>query len=107
MSNTVVRENGSKTSQSALAVGEPVWVGGPVLSGVKDARLVVIRPPSGAIRLVQPVTRGLQQPCLWKLSVRATAVRALSVRTLATRSLAIRSPAGDRPAPAGPACGSR
>jgi hypothetical protein len=47
VSNTVVRENGSKTSQSALATGEPVWVGGPVLSGVKDARLVVIKPPSG------------------------------------------------------------
>jgi hypothetical protein len=47
VSNTVVRENGSKTSQSALAVGEPVWVGGPVLSGVRDARLVVIKPPSG------------------------------------------------------------
>ena len=47
VSNTVVRENGSKTSQSALATGEPVWVGGPVLSGVKDARLIVIRPPSG------------------------------------------------------------
>lgn len=48
VSNTVVRENGSKTSQSALTTGEPVWVGGPVLSGVKDARLVVIRPPSGS-----------------------------------------------------------
>ena len=48
VSNTVVREDGSKTSQSALATGEPVWVGGPVLSGVKDARLVVIRPPSGS-----------------------------------------------------------
>ncbi len=48
VSNTVVRENGSRTSQSALATGEPVWVGGPVLSGVKDARLVVIKPPSGA-----------------------------------------------------------
>lgn len=47
VSNTVVRENGSKTSQSALATGEPVWVGGPVLSGVRDARLVVIKPPSG------------------------------------------------------------
>ena len=46
--NTVVRENGSKTSQSALATGDPVWVGGPVLSGVRNARLVVIRPPSGA-----------------------------------------------------------
>jgi hypothetical protein len=48
VSNTVVRENGSKTSQSALATGEPVWVGGPVLSGVRDARLIVIKPPSGA-----------------------------------------------------------
>jgi hypothetical protein len=48
VSNTVVRENGSKTSQSALATGKPVWVGGPVLSGVKDARLIVIKPPSGA-----------------------------------------------------------
>jgi hypothetical protein len=46
VSNTVVRENGSKTSQSALATGEPVWVGGPVLSGVRNARLVVIKPPS-------------------------------------------------------------
>ena len=48
VSNTVVRENGARTSQSALATVEPVWVGGPVLSGVKDARLVVIKPPSGA-----------------------------------------------------------
>jgi hypothetical protein len=46
VSSTVVRENGSKTAASALATGEPVWVGGPVVSGAKDARLVVIRPPS-------------------------------------------------------------
>lgn len=46
VSSTVVRENGNKTSTSALATGEPVWVGGPVVSGAKDARLVVIRPPS-------------------------------------------------------------
>jgi hypothetical protein len=45
VSNTVVRENGAKTSASALTTGQPVWVGGPVLSGVKDARLIVIRPP--------------------------------------------------------------
>ena len=45
VSNTVVRENGAKTSASALTTGEPVWVGGPVLSGAKDARLIVIRPP--------------------------------------------------------------
>ena len=46
VSNTVVREHGAKTSTSALASGEPVWLGGPVVSGAKDARLVVIRPPS-------------------------------------------------------------
>ena len=47
VTNTVVRESGSKTTASALATGEPVWVGGPVVSGAKDARLIVIRPPSG------------------------------------------------------------
>ena len=46
VSDTVVRESGNKTTTSALAAGEPVWVGGPVVSGAKDARLVVIRPPS-------------------------------------------------------------
>jgi hypothetical protein len=44
--NTVVREHGEKTSRSALTSGEPVWVGGPVISGARDARLIVIRPPS-------------------------------------------------------------
>ncbi len=48
VSNTVVRESGNKTSTSALAAGEPVWVGGPVVSGAKNARLVVIRPPSAS-----------------------------------------------------------
>jgi hypothetical protein len=47
VSSTVVRENGSKTQPSALAAGQPVWVGGPVVSGTKDARLIVIRPPGG------------------------------------------------------------
>lgn len=42
--NTVVRENGAKTQRRALATGQPVWVGGPVVSGAKDARLIVIRP---------------------------------------------------------------
>ena len=46
VSNTVVREHGAKTSTSALASGEPVWLGGPVVSGAKNARLVVIRPPA-------------------------------------------------------------
>ncbi len=48
VSSTVVRESGKKTTTSALASGEPVWVGGPVVSGAKDARLVVIRPPSAS-----------------------------------------------------------
>jgi hypothetical protein len=48
VSSTVVRESGNKTSTSALAMGEPVWVGGPVVSGAKDARLIVIKPPSGS-----------------------------------------------------------
>jgi len=47
VSNTVVRERGGKISESALAVGEPVWVGGPVVSGTKDARLIFVRPPGG------------------------------------------------------------
>jgi hypothetical protein len=46
VSNTVVREHGKKSSASALTSGEPVWVGGPVLSGARDARLIVIRPPA-------------------------------------------------------------
>ena len=45
--NTVVRDPGGKISESTLAVGEPVWVGGPVVSGAKDARLIFVRPPSG------------------------------------------------------------
>jgi hypothetical protein len=48
--NTVVRENGAKTQRSALATGQPVWVGGPVVSGAKNARLIVIRPPSPGSR---------------------------------------------------------
>jgi hypothetical protein len=47
VSTTVVRDKTGKISESSLAVGEPVWVGGPVVSGVKDARLIFVRPPSG------------------------------------------------------------
>jgi hypothetical protein len=46
VSSTVVRENRAKTAETALAPGQPVWVGGPVNSGAKDARLIVIRPPT-------------------------------------------------------------
>ena len=38
VSTTVVRDGTGKISESSLAVGEPVWVGGPVVSGVKDAQ---------------------------------------------------------------------
>ena len=44
VSDTVVREKGAKTTTSALATGDKVFVGGPVVSGNKDARLIVIRP---------------------------------------------------------------
>jgi hypothetical protein len=43
VSNTVVRENGSKATTSVLADGETVFTGGPVVNGAKDSRLIVIR----------------------------------------------------------------
>jgi len=43
VSNTVVRQNGRKTTTGALATGQIVFVGGPVVNGAKDARLIVIR----------------------------------------------------------------
>ena len=50
VSDTVVRKGGSKTTTSALSAGESVFAGGPVVSGAKDARLIVIRAtgPSGS-----------------------------------------------------------
>ena len=47
VATTVVRDSSGKISESSLAVGEPVWVGGPVVSGAKDARLIFARPPGG------------------------------------------------------------
>jgi hypothetical protein len=44
VSNTVVRQNGSKTTTGALAPGELAFAGGPVINGARDARLIVIRP---------------------------------------------------------------
>ena len=46
VSDTVVRQNGSKTTTSALSPGETVFAAGPVVSGTRDARLIVIRPGS-------------------------------------------------------------
>ncbi len=48
VSDTVVRKNGSKTTTSALSAGETVFTGGPVVSGTRDARLIVIRPAGAA-----------------------------------------------------------
>ena len=45
--NTVVREGGKVVARTALADGQQVFVGGPVVSGANDARLIVIRPASG------------------------------------------------------------
>jgi hypothetical protein len=47
-SNTVIRENHEKTTTAALANGERVFVGGPVVNGGYDARLLVIRADSGS-----------------------------------------------------------
>jgi hypothetical protein len=43
VSNTVVRQNGSKTTTNALADGETVFTGGPVVNGARDSRLIIIR----------------------------------------------------------------
>lgn len=47
-SDTVVRQNGEKVTASALADGQQVFAGGPVVSGAYDARLIVIRPSSSS-----------------------------------------------------------
>jgi hypothetical protein len=48
VSDTVVRQGGKKTATSALAPGELAFAGGPVVSGDKDARLIVIRKASSS-----------------------------------------------------------
>ena len=50
VSDTVVRKNGAKTTTSALTAGETVFAGGPVVSGARDARVIIIRPsgPAGS-----------------------------------------------------------
>ena len=45
VTDTVVRQNGSKTTTSALSAGDLVFAAGPVVNGDKDARLIVIRTP--------------------------------------------------------------
>jgi len=46
--DTVIRESGQQASTSALADGETVFAGGPVVNGTYEARLIVIRPPAGS-----------------------------------------------------------
>jgi hypothetical protein len=46
VSDSVVRDNGKKTTTSALSAGQLVFAGGPVVSGAHDLRLAVIRPPA-------------------------------------------------------------
>jgi hypothetical protein len=46
VSDTVVRKNGGKTTASALTAGEQAFAGGPVVSGARDARLIIVRPAS-------------------------------------------------------------
>jgi hypothetical protein len=50
VSDTVVRKDGAKTTASALSAGETVFAGGPVVSGARDARLIIVRPsgPAGS-----------------------------------------------------------
>ena len=56
VSDTVVRQSGHKTTTSALATGQTVFVGGPVINGAKDARLIVIRPGSSGSSSSSPVS---------------------------------------------------
>ncbi len=48
VSDTVVRKGGAKTTTSALSAGETVFAAGPVSSGSRDARLIIIRPSAPA-----------------------------------------------------------
>jgi hypothetical protein len=43
VSDTVVRHNGTKTTKGALATGQTVFAGGPIVNGARDARVIVIR----------------------------------------------------------------
>jgi hypothetical protein len=58
VSDTVVRKGGSKTTTSALAAGETVFAGGPVVNGARDARLIVIRVPKSGGSSPTPTSSG-------------------------------------------------
>ncbi len=48
VSDTVVRKNGAKATTSALSAGETVFAAGPVVSGARDARLIIVRDAGSA-----------------------------------------------------------
>jgi hypothetical protein len=48
VSDTVVRQGGKKAATSALSPGETAFAGGPVVSGAKDARLIIITKPGSS-----------------------------------------------------------
>jgi hypothetical protein len=60
VSDTVVRKNGAKTTASALSAGETVFAGGPVVSGARDARLIIIRAAQSAGAAPSAGTSGSQ-----------------------------------------------
>jgi hypothetical protein len=53
VSDTVVRDNGKATTK-ALSDGQLVFVGGPVVSGARDARLIVVRTGGAAAKPAAP-----------------------------------------------------
>jgi hypothetical protein len=56
--DTVVRQDRAKVGPASLTAGQRVFVGGPVVSGVDDARLIVIRPaaPSASASAPAPAS---------------------------------------------------
>ena len=60
VSDTVVRKSGAKTTTSALSAGQTVFAAGPVVSGTRDARLIVIRPSGPAGSPSSPTPAGSQ-----------------------------------------------
>jgi hypothetical protein len=48
VSDSVIRQAGSKVSAASLAAGQQVFAAGPVVNGADDARLIVIRPAAPA-----------------------------------------------------------
>jgi hypothetical protein len=53
-SNSIVREDGKRSADSALKPGELVFTGGPVTGSTRDVRLIVVR--KAASSSAQPTT---------------------------------------------------